>query len=255
MIDPILSYDLPEPIKSQLLDLAAQNDLLLLGETHGTQEVPRLVLGLLDDLAALGYGGLALELPRGQCSSLVEWVAGKGDPPPFFGPAEFRDGRGNAQTLSLIRQTLSRPQNWRLFCFDDGFLREGETWADRDRHMAESLIKQWSESCAGRKVIAVCGSYHSRLVAPAEPDHGPWPSFGYTVRQMRPDLAVHSVNVVFQRGAFFNGEVRKFDIGAEHFVAMAEVRRPGTFGHTVDLYLPRATSATFLEEPETGKGR
>lgn len=36
MIDPILPYDLPQPAKAQLLELAAKSDLLLLGETHGT---------------------------------------------------------------------------------------------------------------------------------------------------------------------------------------------------------------------------
>lgn len=248
MIEPILPYDLPQPAKAQLLELAAQSALLLLGELHGTQEVPCLVLGLLDDLAALGYGGLGLELPTGEGAQLAAWADGRCEPPPSFDPAEFRDGRGNAQALSLIRQTLSHHGNWSLLCFDVDSLREGETWADRDRHMAEELLEQWGERCPGQKVLAVCGNYHSRLAAPAEPDAGPWPSFGYTVRQIRPNLAVHSVSIVFQRGAFFNGEVRKFDIGAEHFAVAAEVRRPGSLGHTVDLYLPRATPVTFLEE-------
>lgn len=88
-----------------------------------------------------------------------------------------------------------------------------------------------------------------RASAPAQPDPGPWPSFGYTAQQSRPDLTVNSVNIVFQRGAFFSGEVRKFDIGSEYFAVAAEVRRPSSFGHTVDLYLPRATPATFLEGP------
>jgi len=249
MIDPILPYDLPPPVKAQLLELAARSDLLLLGEVHGTQEVPRLLLGLLDDLAVLGYGGLAMEIPNGEGSQLVQWAGGRGDPPQLFspgGPADFRDGRGNVQALSLIRQTLSHDRDWRLLCFDVDSLREGEVWADRDRHMAEGLLEQWGERCDGRKVIAVCGNYHSRLAPPAEPDHGPWPSFGYTVQQMRPDLAVHSVRVVFGRGAFFNGEVQKFDIGAEHFAVAAEVRRPGSLGHTIDLYLPRAMPVTFL---------
>jgi len=253
MIDSILPSDLPEPARSHLLDLAAQSDLLLLGELHGTQEVPRLVLGLLDDLAALGYGGLGLELPRGEDPQLALWAADRGEPPPFFGPCEFQDGRGNAQALSLVRQALSHRGSWSLLCFDIDSLRDGESWAVRDRHMAEGLIEQWEKRCPGQKVVAVCGNYHSRLVAPAEPDFGPWPSFGYTVQQMKPDLAVNSVNIVFQRGAFFNGEVRKFDIGVEHFAVAAEVRRPGSLGHTVDLYLPHATPVTFLEEQGKGK--
>jgi hypothetical protein len=255
VIDPIIPYDLPPLAKSQLLELAAQSDLLLLGELHGTQEVPRLVLGLLDDLAALGYGGLGLELPVGEESQLAAWAEAQGDPPPSFGPAEFRDGRGSAQVLSLIRQMLGDHNNWNLLCFDIDSLRESETWADRDRRMAEELLEQWEERCPGQKVVAICGNYHSRLLAPAQPDSGPWPSFGYTVQQARPDLTVHAVNIVFQRGAFFNGEVRKFDLGAEHFAVAAEVRRPGSFGHTADLYLPRATAATFLEEQQTGKER
>ncbi len=246
MIDAIAPYDLPPDVKNQLLDLAAHSDLLLLGEMHGTQEVPRLVLGLLDELAMLGYSGLGLELPAGQKEGLVAWASGKGEPPPFFSPKDFQDGRGNAQILSLVQQTVARSQNWKLLCFDIDFLSEGEKWADRDRHMAENLLEQWPERGNKSKVLAVCGNFHSRLLAPPKPDEGPWSSFGYSVQQMRPALKVNSVNVVFQRGGFFNGEVRKFDIGPEYFTAAPEVRPSGQFGHTVDLYLPRATPATFL---------
>ncbi len=249
MIDPILPYDLPLPVKAQLLELAARSNLLLLGEVHGTQEIPRLVLGLLDDLAALGYGGLGMEFGTDGREALAALApGGSGKLPPTFTLPEWQDGRRNAQMVSLLQRASSRPEDWQLLFFDDGFLSAGETGADRDRHMAESLIKQWSEDCVGRKVVAVCGNYHSRLPAPAEPDSGPWPSFGRSVQQGKPDLTVHSVNIVFQRGAFFSGEVRKFDIGAEHFAVAAEVRRPGSFGHTVDLYLPHATPVTFLQD-------
>lgn len=248
MIDPILPYNLPLSAKEPLLELAAQSDLLLLGEMHGTQEVPRLILSLLDDLAALGYSGLGLELPRGEGKQLIEWAESKSDPPPFFGPAEFRDGRGNVQMLSLIRQVLNHSRNWKLLCFDVDFLGEGETWTDRDRHMAEGLIEQWESDCAGQKVVAVCGNYHSRLVAPEQPDFGPWPSFGYGVRQLRTDTVVNSVNIVFQRGAFFNGEVKQFNGGAVPFMGAAEMRCPGSLGHTADLWLPHAMPVTFLPD-------
>ena len=135
--------------------------------------MPRLVLGMLDDLAALGYGGLGLEMPRGEQDTLTKWIAGEGESPPFFGAKEFQDGRGNQQALSLIRQTAGRSPGWKLLCFDVDFMREGETGADRDRQMAEELLSQWQERCAGRKVVAICGNYHSRLIAPDEPDFGP----------------------------------------------------------------------------------
>lgn len=249
MIEPLLPYDLPPPVKSQLLALAAQSDLLLLGETHGTMEVPRLVLSLLDDLTALGYGGLGLELPRGQSELLASWAAGAGEPPPFFGPTDFRDGRGSTQALSLIRQTLSHSGNWNLLCFDIDFLREGEEWADRDRHMAVRLLEQWGERCPEQKVVAVCGNYHSRLVAPAKPDRGPWPSFGYNVQQSRPDLTVNSVNTIFHGGSFFNGEPQSFPPREMPLMGDAEIRPAGRMGHTIELHLSYATPVTFFQEP------
>lgn len=247
MIEPILPYNLPQPAKAQLLELAAQSDLLLLGETHGTQEVPRLVLGLLDDLAALGYGGLGMEVGADGREVLAALVPGhSGSLPPVFTLPEWQDGRRNAQMVSLLQQTLGHSQNWQLLCFDDDFLREGESWAVRDRHMAESLLKQWSECCGGRKVIAVCGSYHSRLTAPAQPDPGSWPSLGYCIRQMRPDFTVSSVHIVFHGGRFFNMEEKSFLPGKSPLVGDAEVRPGGWLGHTLELHLPRATPVTFL---------
>ena len=254
MSEAIAPYELPPPVKAELLALAAESDLLLLGETHGTQEVPRLVLGLRDDLAALGYGGLGLEMPRGEQDTLGKWIAGESEPPPFFGPKEFQDGRGNQQVLSLVRQTASRAQDWKLLCFDVGFLREGVDFLDqdefgmvRDRHMAENLLALWQEQCAGQKVVVICGNYHSRLVAPDQPDFGPWPSFGANVQLLRPDLVVSSVNILFHGGEFYNGEVREFRPGSLPLVGSAEVRPGGWLGHTAELHLPHAAPATFLQ--------
>lgn len=245
MSDTLVPYELPLPVKAELLALAARSDLLLLGETHGTQEVPCLVLGLLDDLAALGYGGLGLEMPRGEQNALSGWIDGENEPPPFFGPKEFQDGRGNQQVLSLIRQTASRSPGWKLLCFDIDFFREGETGADRDRQMAEELLSQWQKKCTGRKVVAICGNYHSRLIAPDKPDFGPWPSFGANIHLLCPEWVVSSVNICFHGGGFYNGEVREFKSGSP-LVGDAELRPGGWLGHTADLHLPQATPATFL---------
>lgn len=249
MTDPLLPYELPLSAKAQLLELAAQSDLLLLGETHGTQEVPRLVFGLLDDLAALGYGGLGMEVGAEGREVLAALApGGSGKLPPTFTLPGWHDGRRNAQIVSLLQQALSRPQDWQLLCFDDVSWSAGETGTDRDLRMAESLIKQWSEGCAGRKVVAVCGSYHSRLMAPAEPDYGPWPSLGAGVRQMRPDLVVSSVHIVFHGGGFFNMELKSFLPGKLPLIGDAEMRPGGWLGHTTELHLPHATPVTFLQD-------
>lgn len=246
MIEPLIPYDLPRPAKTQILALAAESDLLLFGETHGTQEVPRLVLGLLPDLTRLGYSGLALEVPASQRSQLVGCAQGKAAPPPLFGPCEFQSGIGNAQALSLVEQALTG--SWQLLCFDVDFLEEGSVWSDRDRGMARNLREQWEQDCPGGKVLGICGNYHSRLAPPAEPTDL-WPSFAFSFQQAQPERRVNSVNLTFGRGAFFNGEVRTFDNGPEHFAVQAEVRSARRMEHTLNLHLPRATPVTFPITP------
>ena len=250
MAEPLTPYDLPEPAKAQLLTLAAESDLLLIGELHGTQEVPRLMLGLLPKLADLGYGGLALEMLAGQREQLLRCGQGHDIPPPMFGLSDFRDGRGNAQTFSLIQQAVQ--DGWELLCFDVDFMQEGDAWSVRDRGMAQNLLDQWGRLCPGRRVLGVCGSYHSRLVPPMEPTEF-WPSFAYSFQQARPDLRVSSVKVKYQRGAYFNGELRTFDNGAEFSVAEAQVHPADWLGHTLDLHLPCATPATFLNDEENSE--
>lgn len=244
MADPITPYDLPESVRQRLLALASESDLLLFGEMHGTQEVPRLMLRLLPQLAQLGYGGLALEMPEGQRDQLLRCAQGEDAPLSLFDPSEFRDGRMNAQALSLVQEAVSR--GWTLLCFDVTFTQEGDAWSVRDLGMAQNLRGQWARDCPGKKVLGVCGNYHSRLVPPTEPTDF-WPSFAYGVRQLRPDLTVSTVNVVFHGGAFFNGEIKTMGAGPEPFGEAAEVRPANWLGHTLDLHLPRATPVTFLE--------
>lgn len=250
-LDAINPYSLPDAVRERLLALAALSDVLLLGETHGTQEVPRLALGLLPYLAQIDYGALALEAPSDQRDQFVEWAAGGDAPPPFFGPSDFRDGRGNTQMLSLLRQASSA--GWHLLCFDVAFMQPEETWFDRDKRMAGNLLEQWEGECPKKKVLGICGNYHSRLTPPNE-QTDLWPSFAHSVQQARHDLAVNSVNIIFHGGEFFNGEVKTFNPGPEPFGEQAEVRPPNWLGHTLDLHLTHATAVTFLEAENPSHG-
>ncbi len=69
-------YGLPLSVFRSLLDIAQKSDVLIFGELHGTQEVPRVMLSLLDDLATVGYRGLALEV---RVMSVMQSSAGPKD--------------------------------------------------------------------------------------------------------------------------------------------------------------------------------
>ena len=56
-------YDLPPAVQRSANELAGQSDVLVLGELHGTREVPAMAAAPLMPLTTLGYNVLALEVP------------------------------------------------------------------------------------------------------------------------------------------------------------------------------------------------
>lgn len=241
-------YPLPDPARLALQELAARTDVLLVGEVHGTQEVPRVVAGLLSDLAALGYRGLGLEIPRPQRDGLEAWGRGLTPDPPAFFAQPAADGRGNCQVLSLVRQALGTGDTWQVLCFDQGPDQLFTRWEERDEWMARNLLAQRDRHCPGGKVVAICGNLHAR-VAPGRFGRRYWPSLAGWLRQFQPQLAVHSVKVIFHTGAFFNMGVRRILPRFLPWNAPARIRAPKRRGYTLELQLPRATPATFLSPP------
>jgi hypothetical protein len=248
-ITPITPYPLPESFLTQVVSLAGSVDVLILGELHGTQEVPRLLLSLLEPLSTIGYGGLGLEIPSDQQSDLVDWATGRIELPPtrFRATEGFRDGVGNVQLLSLLRQSFSRTNPWQVLCFDQATEESYRSWTHRDARMAENLRMQWREYCPERKVLVVCGNVHSRIVPPTATDILPdcWPSFAFNLQQGIPIVKAATVDVIFYSGAFFNGEVKEIHPRTPPLASAAEWQEGGRLGHTGEWHFPRATPATF----------
>jgi hypothetical protein len=236
---------LPDPVRQALQQLAQQSDCLIFGETHGTQEVPQLLASLLDDLTALGYGGLGLEMPFGEQEAFRRWATGASRTLPRFFTWSPSDGRANEQSLALIRQVADN--GWQLLCFDAHDDQARATWTERDSTMADNLTALRRQCCPDRKVVGVCGNLHSRL-APHTAFPDLWPSFAACLQQRNPQHVVHTVDVVFHEGSFFNGGVKTL---LTNPLAEAEVREAADRGHSLELHLPRATPPTFLQS-QTG---
>jgi hypothetical protein len=187
----------PTGLRQAVLQLAQECDLLLFGEYHGMQEVPQLLAELLDDLAAVGYGGLGLEFPRYERENFMRWGRGQSDALPFFYKLPPSDGRTNHQDATLVRQVVEK--GWQVLCFD-GVAEDWQGqpsdpdadpevwgWQQRDSSMADNLAEQWKLHCPDRKVVGVCGNYHSRL-APTEAPAELWPSFAACFQQRYPSM-------------------------------------------------------------------
>jgi hypothetical protein len=251
----VAAYALPPGVEELVLQIAANHHLLLFGELHGTREVPALVAGLLPRLVERGYRGLALELPSDQQAPLTAWADGLIDQAPPFFTRPSLDGRANTQVLELAR--AARALGMELVCFDQGPDQVAQQWADRDGWMARNLLEAWTHLPADAKVVGICGSLHARLVSEqglgrmlrkaVSGGQQLWPSLAGWVRQQQPALQVGAVEVRFAEGEYFN-------MGQKSIFTRPTARtepwtQPVGPAFTLALWLPRATTATFLSPP------
>ncbi|MDX1933970.1 MAG: hypothetical protein SFU56_15325 [Capsulimonadales bacterium] len=239
----------PEAFLREVDTMASAADILVLGEVHGQQETWRIVLGLMPRLTALGYGALAIEIPCDQRTGLLDWAHGRTETPPprFLKPAgEFRDGVGSVELLACVRQVRSAPQPWDILCFDKATDEPYETWTGRDATMARNLLAQRREHVPDRKILAVCGNMHSRIVPPTKHFLDLWPSFAFNLSRSEPSLRVATVNLIFRSGTFINGTEQPFLPPASPLTTDAEVRPDHEMGHTAEWHFPHASPVTYL---------
>ena len=251
-MDALVPYELPAEVLHTLIEVARTSEVLLFGELHGTQEVPRLVLALLPGLATAGYRGLALEIPRPDREALAGWgVAPHSSVPDFFAHP-LADGRGNREVLALIEHVLSSQHEWHLLCFDQGPEQAAQRWADRDGWMAHNFTEQWMHLCPSAKIVGICGHLHSRLTLPSKPDATTpyWPSFAHQLQLLHPEKTICTIKIRFQTGAYFNMKqrhLRRFGWQWLHSLRKPVLRE--SKDHSFELLLSRATPATFLTNP------
>ena len=265
-------YPLPPEARARIEDLAASSDVLILGEFHGTREVPELVAGLLAPLNERGYRVLALEVPNDQQAPLLAWARGETDRIPDFFAKPNGDGRGNVQLLELVRAAVSPPFRWQVVCFEDAESileerfraliqknRAGESglaqmmsddsvalWRENDAAMASNLLREIESLKSTGRILAICGDLHARTKRDAKDPFASkfWPSFAGMVKQGRPAWGVSSVCVEFSSGAYFNGGKVQTIRGRP--IEHAEVRSAGQTGWDLVLSLPKASPATLL---------
>jgi hypothetical protein len=280
LVPELTPLALPSDAEQGLVTLAKDCDVLVVGEIHGTQEVPELVEALLAPLDENGYRALALEVPHDAQDVIVAWATGASEVVPAFFAQPGADGRGNEQVLALIRRALCPPYEWKLICFDQTeaeMLRQvmerlpkggKSTIAElaaklspddfvaisvaRDAAMAEQLAAGKSAFDTGVKGLAICGNLHARTAdhSPADSPLKPlWPSTAAALVRDHAEWRVRSLNVEPFSGEYFNGgKVNRF--GKRPLDRVSFRMTPDADWDAV-LQLPTATAATFLAPPKS----
>ncbi len=248
----IAPYELSADVLQALINVAETSDVLIFGEIHGTQEVPRLAFSLLGGLATAGYRGLALEIPRNDCESLERWARVQKAVLPDFFAHPLADGRGNREVLALVQQVHLSQSDWHLLCFDQGPDQLAQRWTDRDGWMAHNFTEQWMHHCPEAKIVGICGNLHSRLAlsSPRDANASYWPSFAHQLQLLHPDKVISTIKIRFQAGAYFNMKRRHIHrLGWRWLYSSKKAVLREAKDHSFELLLPHATPATFLTKP------
>jgi hypothetical protein len=162
--DAVASYDVrrldvdwDEDALANLRREAADARIFLLGESHGRYATPQALYTLVH---ALGFRALALEWEPVLEPVVRRFLGTNSFDVPSHLEASFASGDGTltAGHFALLRRLHDEGRLERLILFDDTPADFGGPWAERDRRMAEHLLRERDPSLA---TLAVAGAFHT----------------------------------------------------------------------------------------------
>ncbi|MGH1344194.1 MAG: hypothetical protein ACRBN8_21725 [Nannocystales bacterium] len=178
--------------------------LILMGELHGTTQIPMFVAELSCKAARSGTAvRLGLEIPRAESSAVAAFLASNGDEAALAAltagshwTRPDQDGRSSVATVSVLEH-VRRWRNAGLeivpFAFD---VDEHGAWNERDASMAAEILKH-STADPDALVLVLSGNLHNRTSVglPWDPEAVP---MGVSIAGARPDML--SLDVRYRKG-------------------------------------------------------
>lgn len=211
-----LAFTLPAACAAQddplaaLVKQTAATGLLIIGEMHGTAEIPALVAQLAADISARKDATgkaqpvvVALEW-SGHETGHQAYLASEGTAADKarllafrFWSKPYQDGRSSAAMFALLESVRKQARSGspvQLATFD---LNPGQPAGSRDEGMAQNL-RAIVQANPGAKIIALAGNYHARQGTGA-----PWdPQYRFMGNYLT-DLAPFSLDVDAPRGSYW----------------------------------------------------
>ncbi|WP_315387623.1 calcium-binding protein [uncultured Stenotrophomonas sp.] len=201
-----------EGTATQIMTLAGDHRLVVLGEFHGTAETPLLVADLMErysrDNAPVRLG---LELPMSENAALARYLRSSGDADakealrtsPFWRVKDDQhDGRRSRDMLALIetlRVLRAQGRDVGVAGYDTE-ISAYDNEVDRDAEMAKHVRQQFNALPAPTRMLVLTGNVHAMRHpfedAPAEMQHR-------TMASYLVDLPLYSVRVEALRGQFW----------------------------------------------------
>lgn len=178
-----------EPLKCTPLAEIPHSEITLIGEIHGTNEIPALAVEQACVLAKSGREViLALELPHDEQTAIDRFLASEGKQPDreqlvsssFWQSEKLNDGRSSIAMLDLLGRVRALRSNGAKISIlvNDGFENK-----DRDMAMAQALLAA-RQSFPQAAIIGLFGSFHSSKSSGRE--RYPHEAIGYRLRSLQP---------------------------------------------------------------------
>ena len=183
---------LPPHILKQL----AKKKIILLGENHGTKEVPEYTKQLINELAQNSRVILGLEFPMEAQAAIDDFVS-TGDYQAlkkmrFFTDSQQHSGRASKAMIEFIND-LRRNKNITFFCYDVPMDYSGK---NRDTEMAKNILEKLNTN--RNLFITLTGNLHSRL-EPGVPWDPNYPTMGSEILKMSDQHSLdNTTNILFR---------------------------------------------------------
>lgn len=242
---------------AHILDESGTCRLLVLGEYHGTREIPQLVARLVDaDSAANRPVVLALEMPRGENVALARYMASDGRDEErralrmraFWGVTDDQhDGRRSHDMLALIdsmRALRMAGRDVQLFAYDlDASTHGNEV---RDDAMAQALRARYAGLPADARMIVLTGNVHAMRT---RPHRAPATLQQKPMAAQLADLGMFNVRIDAARGAFWgckNGRCSAWPIREQPMRVPQRHHAPGRL-YDLTVWLPQLSVAQLVD--------
>jgi hypothetical protein len=201
--------------------LARAGNVVLLGELHGTRQVPHFVAQSACQVVTQGIPvTVGVEVPDGNQARLETFLASEGREEDWaklmespFWRSPYPDGRNSeavAYLIEALRKLRAQGMDVRLFAYDHPPL-EGE---EREEAMARRVLEVAAAS-PKRALLVVSGNLHPRQVQ-GLPWDGDYRPMGLRVARERRD--VYSLDMAYQSGTAWicaMGPEQKLDCGVK----------------------------------------
>lgn len=196
---------------SQIVMHAGDHRLIVLGEYHGTAEVPLLVAELMERYSRNAGVRLALELPVSENAALARYLRSNGDAaarkalrtsPFWVVKDEQHDGRRSRDMLALIeaiRTLRAQGRDVGVAGYDVAVGTPGSNDA-RDAAMARHVRQQFKAAPSGARLLVLAGNVHAMRTLPNDAPVGMQQQ---TMAAHLVDLPLYSVRLEALQGAFW----------------------------------------------------